>query len=544
MTIYQIAERLNQKAIAEGFDIAQLPKLRKKHLHKKQLPNRIFTTATIRGGEDKWAFHYGGRDEMQFNIGEEYIGKKTFTRFALCFSLEASRSLTNPVEDLEPFKESFNLCFEEHPQLFEGFEMWYSRDSVRNGNYPPQVISDEWFQEGTFISFGKLIEKPISELNERDLKEILTGFDKLLPIYQKTVLERATTTPKVKIFTRLTSNENNWELPSPHKWKTENQEKQNIPFENQYGFGHEEWLLNTRYNVNGFQYGFIRGLSNKKQNTTKYDEVHLYTVKKEKSQNQVFYLGFIKNVFPIKNNIEEQKIILDTISKFNADMIIEIENINADLKGITQNAFEAVVKFRLEDVCFFDEPVYQPYFNLGKYKRFQPYQILDSIEEVFASEKKANSSGFLSGKADQTSIYNRKSKESSITIEKVHSEIIEALEKFLNPQYCTIKGNLSIERTRFNGNIADVVTQEKDTSITIYEIKTSASGRRNIRDAIGQLLDYALHSVETVKKLLIVSPSYLNKSEIEFLEKLKNSVTYPIEYMSYQKDDLTKFIIQ
>lgn len=544
MTIQELAEALNEKAITGNFSVAALPELRKKYLHKKQLPAKIFTWQTIKNGESKYAFHNGGRDEIQFNVGEEYINDEAITRFGICFSLEPSPSLHHPVEDLEPFRERFNECIKTQSDLFEGFEMWYYQNGKRNGNFSAQKITDDWFQLNTFICLGDIIEKPLSALNDADLYEILSGFDKLLPIYEFCVLQNVTEIPKTKIFSRLTSNENNWELPSPHRWRKENQGKKNIPFENQYGFGHEEWLLNPRYNVNGFQYGFIKGLQNSKQSIGKYDEVHLYTVKKDKTKNLVYYLGFIKNVSVIKNNSDEQRIIADTISRFNADMLTEVEGINADVKGINKFPFEAVVKFKLEDVAFFEEPIYQTNFDLEKYKRFQPYQFSDSIEDIFESEIEYESSGFVSGKSSQTTVYNRKNKELSITVEKVHSEIVEALEIFLKPTYSLAAKNLSIETTRFNGSIADVVTKEIDSSITIYEIKTSSSGRRNIRDAIAQLLDYALHSIDSVNKIFIVSPSSLTKSELAFLSGLKTKIDFKLEYLCYAKYNIKKFIKQ
>ena len=69
MNINQIAEKLNSKAVREGFEIAELPELRKQFLHKKKLPANIFTHHTI---FSDYAFHHGGRDEMQFNVGEDW----------------------------------------------------------------------------------------------------------------------------------------------------------------------------------------------------------------------------------------------------------------------------------------------------------------------------------------------------------------------------------------------------------------------------------------------------------------------------------------
>lgn len=542
MNIKQIANRLNEKAITEGFKIASLPELRKKYLGKKQLPSKIFTYHTI---FERYAFHHGGRDEMQFNIGNENLeNNKKYSRYALCFSLEASHSLPNPVQDLEPFRKRFNHCVEAHPEFFDGFEMWYYQDE-RHGNYKPQKISDTWFRLDTFICIGKVIEKPLEELNEDDFTSILEGFDKLLPIYEFCVLNNRTALEKLKIFTRLTSNDNNWELPSPHRWRKENQGKKNIPFENQYGFGHEEWLFNPRYNIEGYQYGFIRGIQRSKDAVSNYDEVHLYTVKKEKFRNLVYYLGHIKNVIVIKDDQREQKIIQNVIDQFNAEMMTEVENINGDLNGIIKFPFEAIVKFKLENTLFFDEPVFQPEFDLEKYKRFQPYKLSGSIHEIFTKVEDDVNGNFVFGKSSQTTVYNRKNRESSVVIEKLHSEIVEAFEKFLYPEYSLAKENISIETMRFKGNIADIVTNENKNTISIYEVKTSSSGRRNLREAIAQLLDYALHAgTFRINKLAIISPISLSKSDLAFLSALKAKIGFPLEYYCYQKNAEPQFILQ
>lgn len=541
MTVKEIAEKLNEKAIADGYQISKLPELRKLHLNKKVLPNKIFTGQTIFDDVHKYAFHHGGRDEMQFNFGEEEVGGRRYTRCGLCFSLEASQSLPDPVNDLEPFRKRFNQCIDKHATFFRRFKAWYFKDGVRHGDYQPQRIPDAWFEYGNFICIGNIIDKPLHQLTETDLDWMLSEFDRLMPIYEHCVLnnEVASFVSK-RIFTRLTSNQNNWELPSPHKWKKENQGKKNIPFENQYGFGHEEWLLNQRYNVDGFQYGFIRGIEKNKA-VKYYNDVYLYTVENDKSRNLVYYLGYIKNVQVVKGDLSLLKKIRKTVEQYYSEMLKEVEAINADVTGIVKFPFEVLVRFKLKDVHFFEEPVYQPNFDLNKYKRFQPYKLESSIDEIFEF-KSEDYSDFVSGKSSQTSVFNRRTNESSVIVEKLHSEMIEALEKYLAPTFSIGNDNISIETMRFRGNIADVVTKESATEISIYEIKTTPSGRRNIRDAIAQLLDYALHTKYVVKKLVIVSPVSLKPSEQEFFARLRKSLDIPIYYMEYQKDLVKKFI--
>jgi hypothetical protein len=201
------------------------------------------------------------------------------------------------------------------------------------------------------------------------------------------------------------------------------------------------------------------------------------------------------------------------------------------------------VKFRLNDVHFFDRPVYQPNFDLNKYKRFQPYKLTGSIDLILSPPANNDeTTEFVSGKADQTTVYNRKSKESSRVIVKLHSEMIEALESFLQPKFSLLKANISIEMTRFSGNIADLVTKD-GTGICIYEIKTGASARKNIREALSQLLDYALHAGQlTVQRLTIVSPVAITEREIRFLKSLNDTIKFPVNYLEYIPSESIKFL--
>lgn len=545
MTIHQLAHALNELAISGDFRIAQLPELRKQFLGKKQLPGYIFHQRTIFAEPDKYAFHYGGRDEMQFNVGEETINGKKVTRYGLCFSLESSRSLPQPVKDLDPYRRRYNVLIASHLDLFEGFSLWHYRDDKRSANSEPQEITDELFRQGNFICLGAIIKKSLDALEPSDLVIILNGFDRLLPIYEYCILESAPAEIGPTIFTRLTSNDSKWQLPTGHEWNEDDQGKKNVAFENQYGFGYEEWLLNPRYLINGYQYGFIRGLQHSDLSIPAYKRVHLYTVKKIRQEKLVYYIGYIDKVEVIRDNPLIQAVISEVFDRFKGDMVDEIQNVQGDINGLTAYPVQPVVRFRTTDVKFLEEPALQPHFPLGTYKRFQPYQLTGPIEAIFEDTEQLTDPQFVSGKANQTNVYDRKNRKSTRTIIKTHTEIIEALEIALQPEHSLREKNISIEKMRFHGNIADLVTKEADNSISIYEIKTSISGRINIRDAISQLLDYALHSGSLkIKKLVIVSPSFLTPLEIRFMNSLKATIGLTLEYLCYKKDAAQKFLSQ
>ncbi len=117
-SLKSIAHQINQKS--KDFEIGQLQDIRKdlKGLKKKANSN-IFVDDSNTMTED-WAFHYGGRSEIQYNIGFEDEG----FRFGLAFSLETSQTLPN-INLLKPKIKKLNILYEEKPELFSDYKMWY-----------------------------------------------------------------------------------------------------------------------------------------------------------------------------------------------------------------------------------------------------------------------------------------------------------------------------------------------------------------------------------------------------------------------------------
>ncbi|WP_205823153.1 hypothetical protein [Burkholderia sp. Ac-20349] len=131
ITIPQVAEQLNQRA--EGYEIGKLQHLRVKLKDKKRLPSRkLFLPATI---SDDWAFHYGGRAELQFNIGMEESHGKKYIRHGVAFSLELSQTLQN-IDTLLPKMRLFNEFLRTEFKAPADFRVWYFRKGVRSDTLP------------------------------------------------------------------------------------------------------------------------------------------------------------------------------------------------------------------------------------------------------------------------------------------------------------------------------------------------------------------------------------------------------------------------
>lgn len=174
ITIKQLAEELNQRSAT--YRIGGLQKLRveMKGLHHSS-SRSIFSSATT---FDDWAFHHGGRSELQFNIGLESIDGAEYVRHGVAFSLETSRSLPD-IEVLVPKIRLFNEYIQRNEDALSGFQMWHFRDDVRSANRAPALVSSDLIEPGVFIFLGAL--QPTDAL---DYDLILSDFDRLLPLYQ------------------------------------------------------------------------------------------------------------------------------------------------------------------------------------------------------------------------------------------------------------------------------------------------------------------------------------------------------------------------
>jgi len=169
MTIKEIADEINAKS--KKYRIGNLQLIRKHIKGFSRRPgSKIFTRETI--SDEGWAFHYGGRKELQFNIGFENEG----LRYGIAFSLKTSRSLPD-LNILYPKLLKLNSIIREKPSLFQHYKMWYWQNG-RSEIVNVAEINQDIVRPNTFIFIGKLMT-----IENIDYEEILQTFDHLLNIY-------------------------------------------------------------------------------------------------------------------------------------------------------------------------------------------------------------------------------------------------------------------------------------------------------------------------------------------------------------------------
>ncbi|MBH0002409.1 hypothetical protein [Pseudoalteromonas sp. SWYJZ12] len=170
MDIREICNELNNRS--KSYQVGKLQRLRSKikDISRPKTLN-IFSDQTI---DEDWAFHSGGRTELQFNIGTEKEG----FRYGLALSLQLSRTLPD-ISDFEVKILRFNEYLLANTHDLDNIKMWVHSPSGRSEIKKISEIKLTHFQEGNFIFFGLLCDA-----DSIDYEHVLQTFDQLLPIYE------------------------------------------------------------------------------------------------------------------------------------------------------------------------------------------------------------------------------------------------------------------------------------------------------------------------------------------------------------------------
>jgi hypothetical protein len=174
-SIKAIANTINELAL--GHEFGQFQQLRSSLKGKKSVRSVIFDIGKKSVNEEEgWAFHTGGREELQFNIGiEETEGR---FRYGVAFSLEPSQSLPT-IDPLLPKIERFNEFVRIHSASLEGFRMWvWRKGKIIKQDTAIREITEDEIEVHSFIFMGKFLP-----LNAIDTAEVLDCFKDLLRLY-------------------------------------------------------------------------------------------------------------------------------------------------------------------------------------------------------------------------------------------------------------------------------------------------------------------------------------------------------------------------
>lgn len=325
---------------------------------------------------------------------------------------------------------------------------------------------------------------------------------------------------------RLCWNPNGWIEPSGSKGKSLDKNSH----EYQYGFGHEEWIFDTSKLVDGFHYSFLEPIfkTNETYLGRKFN-IGLYTIDSD-TKNR-YWIGIIKNVEVI--NLEASNLILKKYKDYGwySEMISQIEDLGINdvdlMTGTDGQLFN--IKFRPEDMDILDYELiskHHPIYTISRYTFLKSQNIIDT----FISEPEIHT-GFIprNGEPNDSGVISSYLREPKmVQVRKKHQGIQKKLYQNLVLNYG--KDNVTWEFLTENRTQVDLVRKDQDKLI-FYEIKTYPSIRVSIREALGQLLEYA-HWVERPESIefVIVTDLPINDSVQKYISALIHIYNIPITY--------------
>ena len=328
-------------------------------------------------------------------------------------------------------------------------------------------------------------------------------------------------------ITRICWNTNNWIMPSGNKGKSKNINS----FENEAGFGLDEWLFDFSKVVDGYIYGYVPAARTNQilPPIHKFD-LSLYSIENKKSEKYRWWIGTIyevelihqKKSIEIYNIYEEKGWLKERLNQLDSLQIEYTEFIN-DFPNTFFN-----IRFKLKNIQLLDTPI--AFSHKDPAIKSNYYNFLDFKQlplNVLATES--------TNIQLQTEIFYREAYSvEAKSFNKLHSIIGNQLLQQLQSQN-TENYKIFSEFNLENNTRIDIMLETISKQYIIYEIKIARNLREVLRQSLGQLLEYAFHLTYTkIEKLIIVSTFDLDapqhEKEKEFLAFLNINFNIPVSY--------------
>lgn len=327
-------------------------------------------------------------------------------------------------------------------------------------------------------------------------------------------------------LSRICVNSRGWTHPTGDASRQETSRPKS--FANMYGYGHEEWLFRSEWQVDGWQYGFLQGVNNSRKKLAGMKEavdVTLYTCEPGDERK------YVARINDLECLSYEQS---DAIHQLFAEKgWIDVMRSEIDAVGGTATVLGDPwwvsgmlnVRFRQENVHWFPADTFA---KAGDYVlNLKRYQFNINLEADQIPDTRRPQPGRQSTQTapNQLPFYRRGSSGGLCTPE--HGLMQEKLFHELTAEYPDAD-------VLYEQNFVDI-TVNTPTERILYEIKSDLTPRTVLRLAIGQLLEYGFHSPSPANahlntRLVIVGRAALKPQDQSYLEYLREQFRLPLEY--------------
>jgi hypothetical protein len=466
-----------------------------------------------------YSFHWGGRSELQFNVGFE---EARYFRYGVAFSLEPDRNLQDPVAVLYPKILQFNAMAPGFPVL-QGLRMWSYQRGVRSADGAVTSVPPQLVQSGTFVFIGERVDVSARGVTPEVLERAVAVLTSLLPLYEQ--IEGGAATAPYKVA-RLCWNTDYWQRPTGRFGKVDNEGA----FEGIHGYGHEEWLFDQSRMIGGWKYGFLQALNH---SHAKYAgqplNFLLYTI--DSRTKSRYWVATIKQAEVLtkpqakaaRKAFEEEGWVDEMKSE------VEVLGLDSDSLSVA-NAVELLnLRYRPENLTLFQPPIPFPRDALPAYR-------YGTLQNVPSSQL-----GVTQGLPEATALSERninvlKTTRSGYVVDKeidlVHKRWQKELKVSLRKALPDAKVSVEVP---VGGHSIDVVVEQGGKRV-FFELKTRSVVRQVIREALAQLMEYCYWppTQHRADALLIVGAGSAGAEDQEYLALLRERFRIPVHYRQYR----------
>jgi hypothetical protein len=332
----------------------------------------------------------------------------------------------------------------------------------------------------------------------------------------------------VQKYCRICWNTKNWRQPTGEAAKLEGK----WSYVREHGFGHEEWLFNlswlqpsSRGGPRLFRYGFLQPIGKyRSAYTGRAFHILIYTISPGGDRIAV---AVIRNAY-VPDDAELQRAVGDLRARgWFSEMQADLEELGlraSQLKGSAAHLIN--VRFEPKDVTFFDPRFLFP--KAHKVSRMPRYQPLDWDDELHADIVRSRPTPlpFMRDGRRRSEEERTRAAVEGTTYSPRHVILQNALYDYL----CSVHGKKLV---RYERGFVDLAV-ESDAGTTYFEIKINISAKGCIREAFGQVLEYAVYpDRRRVNKLIVVGDVGPSPTDVTYLQFLRTEFKLPIFYQQW-----------
>lgn len=318
-------------------------------------------------------------------------------------------------------------------------------------------------------------------------------------------------------ISRVCWNTHDWKKPSGPDGK-DNSAK---TYEGINGFGHEEWIAEKFRIIDGYHYGFLQTLNLKYD--THVDNIYNIDLVTSDREGSIYHAGIIRNAICISK--EESNKASEVYKKVGwiDEMKKEINGIGGNIKNFIDDKINSLfnIKYKIENVEIYEDIKLIDRIDINI--KTHRYKLLPKVQEF----KYASLNTDIEDKLKNTKRVTR-TINTTTSYDVAHNKIQNGILKLLHAS------NL-YEFIDSEYNNIDVVAKLKNGLWQYYEVKTFASVKKSIRNALGQIIEYSYWPGRTsADKLIIISEEDVNDDAIKYLNLLRNKFKLPVYYQSFK----------